>query len=63
MFKLKDWFISFNGKIRVINILLKSFLGEDSYVLFEEVDNVKLFVLEYNVKMVIEKVCENRDMM
>lgn len=63
MFKLKDWFICFNGKIRVINILLKSFLGEDSYVLFEEVDNVKLFVLEYNVKMVIEKVCENRDMM
>lgn len=63
MFKLKDWFISFNGKIRVINILLKSFLGEGSYVLLEEVDNVKLFVLEYNVKMVIEKVCENRDMM
>lgn len=63
MFKLKDWFISFNGKIRVINILLKSFLGEGSYVLFEEVDNVKLFGLEYNVKMVIEKVCENRDMM
>lgn len=63
MFKLKDCFICFNGKIRVINILLKSFLGEDSYVLFEEVDNVKLFVLEYNVKMVIEKVCENRDMM
>lgn len=63
MFKLKDCFICFNGKIRVINILLKSFLGEDSYVLFEEVDNVKLLVLEYNVKMVIEKVCENRDMM
>lgn len=61
LLKLKDRFTSFNGKIRAINILLKSFLGEGSHVLSEEADNVKLSVLEHNVKMVIEKARENRD--
>lgn len=61
LLKLKDRFTSFNGKIKAINILLKSFLGEGSHVSSEEADNVKLSVLEHNVKMVIEKARENRD--
>lgn len=61
LLKLKDRFTSFNGKIKAINILLKSFLGEGSHVSSEEADNVKLTVLEHNVKLVIEKARENRD--
>lgn len=61
LIKLKDRFSNFNAKIRSINLMLKGFLGECDNPSVEEVDNVKLTVLERNVKLVIERVRENKE--
>jgi hypothetical protein len=61
LIKLKDRFSNFNAKIRSINLMLKGFLGDYDNPSFEEIDNVKLTVLERNVKLVIEKARESKE--